>query len=61
MIHLEKGALSESFCEYLSLNVDMMMKFLGYPEDKHIRTQFSYYAPIFYEALLLIATKELRR
>jgi alkylated DNA repair dioxygenase AlkB len=53
MIHLEKGALSESFCEYLSLNVDMMMKFLGYPEDKHIRNSVSYYAPIFYEALLL--------
>tara|TARA_B100000902_G_C27291679_1_gene907508 strand:- start:226 stop:756 length:531 start_codon:yes stop_codon:yes gene_type:complete len=53
MIHLEKGALSESFCRYLSLNVDMMMNFLKYPEDVHIKNSIGYYSPIFFEALLL--------
>ena len=53
MIHCEKGALTKQFSEYLALNVDMMMKFLNYPRDKDIHPSYGYYAPIFFESLMI--------
>lgn len=53
MIHLERGVLTKDFCEYLSLNTDMMMNFLGHPRDKDIANSTGYYSPIFFESLMV--------
>jgi len=53
MIQVVKNALPKSLCEYLTINMEMLMHLANYPEDKWTKNSTGYYAPIFLESLLL--------
>ncbi len=53
MINIIRNALSEETCNYISLNMDLLLHLLEYPADKVTPNSSGHYAPLFLECLSL--------